>query len=91
MPLIPTIPLPDECRPGFYWARTGGDKYWNLIVQILDPSDPYYSMRTYRVIWIENELIGNHKEWRTDLILGPPIDHPKDTFTTYDHALGRYV
>jgi prophage maintenance system killer protein len=85
MPSYPEIPLPEEYKPGFYWGRYTDDKSWTLIIQILDPSDPYYSTRTNRIFSIENEYVSHGKEWWTHVILGPSINHPNDTFTTYDH------
>jgi|WetSurSiteA1Bulk_404760.scaffolds.fasta_scaffold70730_3 hypothetical protein len=90
MPSSDTIPMPEDYTPGFYWGRYKDDKSWTLIIQILEP-DVYSYIRTHRVINPENEVISHGKEWWTRVILGPPIDHPKDTFNTYDHQLGMYV
>lgn len=84
MPLIPTIQVSDY-KPGFYWGRLKNHKKWSLIIQIIDPSDRYYDIRSYRIIWIEMESVSHGKVWRTDLILGPEIlSHQSEQFDLID-------
>lgn len=79
-------------KPGFYWGRHASDKSWTLIVQILDPSYPYYKIRTNRLIYPDMEMVSGDSELRrTDLIIGPPIDHPQDKFETWDPNKKMFV